>query len=58
MIAIVDYNMGNVGSIGNMLRKIGAESVITSDIDEISRASKLILPGVGDGVVGHPLLTA
>ncbi|MBL7221317.1 MAG: imidazole glycerol phosphate synthase subunit HisH [Phycisphaerae bacterium] len=47
MIAIVDYNMGNVGSIRNMLRKIGAESVITSDIDEISRASKLILPGVG-----------
>ncbi|MDP6543346.1 MAG: imidazole glycerol phosphate synthase subunit HisH [Phycisphaerae bacterium] len=47
MIAIVDYNMGNVGSIRNMLRKIGAESVITSDVDEISRASKLILPGVG-----------
>jgi len=47
MIAIVDYNMGNVGSIRNMLRNIGAESVITSDIDEISRASKLILPGVG-----------
>jgi len=47
MIAIVDYNMGNVGSIRNMLRKIGAESVITSDIDEISRAAKLILPGVG-----------
>ena len=47
MISIVDYNMGNVGSIRNMLRKIGAESVITSDIDEISRASKLILPGVG-----------
>jgi len=47
MIAIVDYNMGNVGSIRNMLRKIGAESVITSDVDRISRASKLILPGVG-----------
>jgi imidazole glycerol-phosphate synthase subunit HisH len=47
MIAIVDYNMGNVGSIRNMLRRIGSESVITSDIDEISRASKLILPGVG-----------
>jgi len=47
MIAIVDYNMGNLGSIGNMLRKIGVESVVTSDHEEISQASKLILPGVG-----------
>ncbi|MCP4378957.1 MAG: imidazole glycerol phosphate synthase subunit HisH, partial [bacterium] len=47
MIAIVDYNMGNIASIRNMLRKIGSESVVTSDVDEISRASKLILPGVG-----------
>ena len=47
MIAIVDYNMGNVGAIRNMLRKVGAESVVTSDVDKISRASKLILPGVG-----------
>ncbi|MCP4378057.1 MAG: imidazole glycerol phosphate synthase subunit HisH, partial [bacterium] len=42
-----DYNMGNIASIRNMLRKIGSESVVTSDVDEISRASKLILPGVG-----------
>lgn len=47
MIAIIDYNMGNVGSIMNMLRKIGVQSVITSDISQISNASKLILPGVG-----------
>jgi len=47
MISIVDYNMGNLGSIRNMLKKIGCDSVITSDVDEISRASRLILPGVG-----------
>lgn len=47
MIAIVDYGVGNLASIGNMLRKIGASSVVTSDEKEIARAEKLILPGVG-----------
>lgn len=47
MIAIVDYGMGNLGSIRNMLRRIGHESVVTSDHREIERAGKLILPGVG-----------
>lgn len=31
MIAIIDYEMGNVGSIHNMLKKIGTENIITSD---------------------------
>ena len=39
--------MGNLGSIHNMLRRVGAESSITSDLDQIRRADKLILPGVG-----------
>jgi imidazole glycerol-phosphate synthase subunit HisH len=47
MICIVDYNMGNIGSIKNMLSKIGAESVVSSDPQIISKADKLILPGVG-----------
>src|SRR5215510_7925298 len=47
VIAIVDYGMGNLGSIQNMLRRVGAESSITSDLDHIRRADKLILPGVG-----------
>lgn len=47
MIAIVHYGMGNPGSIRNMLAKSGAEGVITSDPEVISRADKLILPGVG-----------
>jgi glutamine amidotransferase len=47
MIVIVDYQMGNVGSIANMLKKIGFDSVITSDPARIEAADKLILPGVG-----------
>lgn len=47
MITIIDYKTGNLGSIQNILRRIGEESVITSDKDEVARASKIILPGVG-----------
>lgn len=47
MIAILDYGIGNIGSIDNMLKKIGAAAIITSDNEIISNASKLILPGVG-----------
>lgn len=47
MIAIIDYGMGNLGSIANMLKKIGAEARITHDPAVIERAEKLILPGVG-----------
>ncbi len=47
MIAIVDNSLGNIGSIYNMLKKLGIKSKITSDKDEIATADKLILPGVG-----------
>lgn len=47
MIAIIDFDMGNVGSIQNMLNKIGVESNITHDIEIIKNADKLILPGDG-----------
>jgi len=47
MITIVDYGMGNLGSIRNMLKWLGFQSIISSDPDEIKRAQKLILPGVG-----------
>jgi glutamine amidotransferase len=46
-VAIVDYGMGNVGSVANMLRRIGVEASITRDLAELSRADKLVLPGVG-----------
>ena len=47
MITIVDYGMGNLGSIRNMLKKIGVDSEVTSDAVRIAAATKLILPGVG-----------
>lgn len=47
MITIVDYSMGNLGSIRNMLKKIGVESEITSDAKRVAAAEQLILPGVG-----------
>lgn len=47
MIVVVDYGMGNVGSIANMLRKVGADAQISSKTQDIEKADKLILPGVG-----------
>ena len=57
MITIVDYGLGNLGSIKNMLKKIGSDSIITSDIELISQAEKLILPGVGSFDSGMNHLT-
>ena len=48
MIAIIDYNAGNISSVQNALERLGYESVITRDKDEILRADKVILPGVGE----------
>lgn len=47
MIVVVDYGMGNVGSILNMLRKIGAPACVASGGEALAHADKLILPGVG-----------
>jgi len=47
MITIIDYKTGNLGSIQNILKRIGEQSVVTSDKNEIAKAKKLILPGVG-----------
>ena len=47
MITIIDYKTGNLGSIQNILKRIGEQSVVTSDKNVIANAKKLILPGVG-----------
>lgn len=47
MIAILDYGIGNVSSIKNMLKRIGIDSVITPDKGDVESAAKIILPGVG-----------
>ncbi|MEO5533993.1 MAG: imidazole glycerol phosphate synthase subunit HisH [Pseudolysinimonas sp.] len=46
-ITIVDYGVGNVASIANMIRKTGLSSELSADADVISAAERIILPGVG-----------
>lgn len=46
-VVIIDYKIGNIGSIINMFKKIGVEAKLSSNKDEIFNAEKLILPGVG-----------
>lgn len=47
MIVIIDYGLGNLGSIQNMLRRLGFPSIISAEVDVINNSSKIILPGVG-----------
>lgn len=47
MIVVIDYGVGNLGSIANMGRKAGGQFVVSSDLAMIAQAEKLILPGVG-----------
>lgn len=47
MITIIDYNSGNIGSVGNALERLGRKFLITSDPSAIAKASKIIFPGVG-----------
>ena len=47
MITIIDYGMGNLGSVKNMFKKIGKQTLITSDYKDIENAAKILLPGVG-----------
>ncbi|MBM6852829.1 imidazole glycerol phosphate synthase subunit HisH [Mediterraneibacter glycyrrhizinilyticus] len=47
MIAIIDYDAGNIKSVEKAVDLLGQESVVTADSEEIFRADKVILPGVG-----------
>lgn len=47
MIAIIDYDAGNIKSVEKALQKLGAEVCITKDAEVILNADKVILPGVG-----------
>lgn len=47
MITIVDYGMGNLGSIRNMFKRIGVAASVTSDANQLVTATKILLPGVG-----------
>ncbi len=47
MIAIIDYDIGNLAAVSNMLQRLGVACCITSDPELIERADKIILPGNG-----------
>ena len=47
MIAIIDYQMGNLRSVQKAFERVGHAATITSDPDRLSEASKIVLPGVG-----------
>ncbi len=47
MIALIDYQAGNLASVQKALSYLGYESQVTSDPDLVRRAGRLILPGVG-----------
>jgi imidazole glycerol-phosphate synthase subunit HisH len=49
MIVIIDYRMGNIGSILNMLKRIGAPDIISSDPAEIRKADRLTPSCAGSG---------
>lgn len=47
MICVIDYGVGNIGSVMNMIRKMGGHAFSTSDPSLIRTSNKLLLPGVG-----------
>jgi glutamine amidotransferase len=57
MISVIDYGVCNLGSMLNMLRKVGAEAQLVSTAAELERAEKLVLPGVGAFDSGMGALT-
>jgi glutamine amidotransferase len=55
LIAIIDHGMGNLGSVQNMLRRVGAPSIRTTDPQAIQEADRIVLAGIGgfDGAMGR-----
>ena len=56
MIVIVDYGVGNLASVKNMLKKVGAFVKISSNATDILSADKLLIPGVGNYDYGMQML--
>ncbi len=52
MIIIINYGLGNLGSVKNTLDKLGVDSMISKSIKDIEKADALILPGVGSASQG------
>ena len=51
MIVVIDYNLGNIGSITSSLDRLGQDYLVTSDPGKIAQAQKVIFPGVGQASV-------
>ena len=58
MIAIVDYEAGNIKSVTNALERLGVEFTLTADPDAIRKADKVVLPGVGNAAAAMASLRA
>lgn len=58
MIVVVDYGVGNLSSVSNMLRKAGGDVTVSNDPGEILAADKLLLPGVGHFDHGMKMLNS
>jgi len=55
VIAIIDYGAGNLASVVKALQHLGAECIVTAQPDDVVRAKKLIIPGVGNFKATQPL---
>ncbi|MGC5077820.1 imidazole glycerol phosphate synthase subunit HisH [Agrococcus sp. DT81.2] len=55
-VAVLDYGLGNLGSVVNMLKRLGASPQVVTTADEVSVAERLLLPGVGAFDRGMALL--
>ena len=59
-IALIDYGAGNLHSVANALKRVGADVALVSDADSLARAERIVLPGVGafgacyEGLAGLP----
>lgn len=52
MIGIIDYGIGNLGSVANALKKLKADYFISGNVTDLQKAKLLILPGVGSAQTG------
>lgn len=48
MIAILKYNAGNIQSVENAVQRLGYQTIVTDDVNELNAADKVIFPGVGE----------
>lgn len=55
---IVDYGAGNIGSVVNMVKRVGGKAIVTSDANTLLEAEKIVLPGVGSFDSGMAKLQA